>query len=106
MVIGVLSYTASRTARPAASRFVRFISEYFRERMIPSGLARNAAFVAAYESSGDAFRLPLSVGMQISIPVMIRVLPFTPAIARAVSRYTYSGESPAAGRFARDASFS
>src|SRR5438552_3079299 len=41
---------ASFTARPAAERFSRRISEYFRERIKPSAPAFNAAAVAAYVS--------------------------------------------------------
>src|SRR5881227_2993335 len=73
---------ASFTALPAAERFSRRISEYFRERINPSAPAFNAAAVAAYVSSGEALRLFFPTGMPMSIPGRILHLPWTPARAR------------------------
>src|SRR5690242_5313478 len=59
---------ASFTARPPPDKFARRISEYLREKMIPSAPASSAALVAAKVSSGVAFRELLPVGISISIP--------------------------------------
>src|SRR5437879_5440922 len=80
----------SRMARPAPARFVSFISEYFRDSSTPGAPPSNAALTAAYTSSGVVFLLVRAVGMSTSMPGQTFTFDATPAIARRVSRRTYS----------------
>jgi len=61
------------------------ISEYLRERSTPCAPPANAAFTAAYTSSGRVFLLVGAVGMSTSIPGQIFSAGGEPAIARFVS---------------------
>src|SRR5262249_56209223 len=77
----------SRTARPAARMLSRRISEYLRDSSAPCAPPSNAALTASYTSEGRVFLLVAAVGMSMSIPGQIFIVPAL-ATARAVSLFT------------------